>query len=140
MGDWVRVCATSELLPGEKAVAWDGGTAILVFKPRLVRALPIDVGQYAAGHAAFPQETTADQFFTEEQWESYRKLGQTIADSLRGLPGLPAATPQEAQALLARMRHLLGDIAVTLMRDPRAELRDTRVLQQAMDRAANALA
>lgn len=30
MGDWVRVCATSELLPGEKTVAWDGGTAILV--------------------------------------------------------------------------------------------------------------
>lgn len=27
---WVRVCATSELLPGETCVAWDGDTAILV--------------------------------------------------------------------------------------------------------------
>ncbi|HST46046.1 MAG TPA: Rieske 2Fe-2S domain-containing protein, partial [Luteimonas sp.] len=30
MPDWIRVCATSELLPGETAVAWDGDTAILV--------------------------------------------------------------------------------------------------------------
>lgn len=27
---WVRVCATSELLPGEQRVAWDGDTPILV--------------------------------------------------------------------------------------------------------------
>ena len=30
MSGWVRVCATSELLPGESRVAWDGDTAILV--------------------------------------------------------------------------------------------------------------
>ena len=30
MGDWIRVCATSELLPGECTVAWDGDTAIVV--------------------------------------------------------------------------------------------------------------
>ena len=30
MGDWVFVCATSQLLPGESAVAWDGDTPILV--------------------------------------------------------------------------------------------------------------
>jgi len=30
MTDWVRVCATGELLPGESAVAWDGDTPILV--------------------------------------------------------------------------------------------------------------
>jgi 3-phenylpropionate/trans-cinnamate dioxygenase ferredoxin subunit len=28
---WVRVCAQSELLPGEFKVAWDGDTAIAVF-------------------------------------------------------------------------------------------------------------
>ncbi len=28
---WIRVCATSELLPGEMQVAWDGDTPILVF-------------------------------------------------------------------------------------------------------------
>jgi 3-phenylpropionate/trans-cinnamate dioxygenase ferredoxin component len=30
MNHWTRVCATHELLPGEKTVAWDGDTAILV--------------------------------------------------------------------------------------------------------------
>ena len=30
MSDWIRVCATSELLPGETRVAWDGDTPILV--------------------------------------------------------------------------------------------------------------
>ncbi len=30
MGDWVFVCATSQLLPGETTVAWDGDTPILV--------------------------------------------------------------------------------------------------------------
>jgi 3-phenylpropionate/trans-cinnamate dioxygenase ferredoxin subunit len=31
VGDWVFVCATSQLLPGEMSVAWDGDTAIAVF-------------------------------------------------------------------------------------------------------------
>ena len=30
MTDWIRVCATHELLPGEMRVAWDGDTPILV--------------------------------------------------------------------------------------------------------------
>ena len=30
MTAWVRVCAESELLPGETRVAWDGDTPILV--------------------------------------------------------------------------------------------------------------
>lgn len=29
--EWVRVCATSELLPGEMRLAWDRDTPILVF-------------------------------------------------------------------------------------------------------------
>lgn len=28
---WTRVCAASELLPGEMQIAWDGDTAIVVF-------------------------------------------------------------------------------------------------------------
>lgn len=31
MSNWIRVCATSELAPGENAVAWDGDTPIIVF-------------------------------------------------------------------------------------------------------------
>lgn len=31
MGDWVRVCTTGELLPGEYKVVYDGDTPIAVF-------------------------------------------------------------------------------------------------------------
>ncbi len=36
------------------------------------------VTQYLTAHPTFPHETTADQFFKEEQFESYRRLGQHI--------------------------------------------------------------
>jgi hypothetical protein len=36
---------------------------------------PLDVVHYATANAAFPHETTADQFFSESQFESYRALG-----------------------------------------------------------------
>ena len=39
----------------------------------------MDVLSYATTHAQFPHETTANQFFTESQFESYRALGFEIA-------------------------------------------------------------
>ena len=40
---------------------------------------PADVVARARRHPAFPHESTADQFFDEAQWESYRRLGEHIA-------------------------------------------------------------
>jgi hypothetical protein len=37
-----------------------------------------DLLQYARSHPAFPQEPTADQFFDEAQFESYRELGYQL--------------------------------------------------------------
>lgn len=37
------------------------------------------VGQYRSDHLGFPHESTADQFFSEDQFESYRLLGQHVA-------------------------------------------------------------
>lgn len=55
----------------------DGDTGILlVFKPSIVGTEPPDVLQYKARNQKFPQQSTADQFFDEAQWESYRRLGQ----------------------------------------------------------------
>lgn len=53
--------------------------AIVLLKPCVIEGAPADVVQYAHAHPSFPQEPTADQFFDEAQWESYRKLGLTIA-------------------------------------------------------------
>ena len=57
-------------------------TLLLVVKPRLTKDAPLDLIQYQATHAAFPQESTLDQFFDEAQWESYRKLGALNGDGL----------------------------------------------------------
>jgi hypothetical protein len=35
--------------------------------------------QYKASHPTFPHESTGNQFYGEDQFESYRRLGQTIA-------------------------------------------------------------
>jgi len=40
---------------------------------------PSDVQQYANNHPEFPRQSTADQFFDEEQFESYRALGSHVA-------------------------------------------------------------
>jgi hypothetical protein len=55
----------------------DGDTGVLLFfKPALVGGEPADVTQYRTRNAAFPHETTVDQFYDEAQWESYRRLGE----------------------------------------------------------------
>ena len=39
----------------------------------------IGVEQYRAGNPTFPHETTLDQFFSEDQFEAYRRLGHHVA-------------------------------------------------------------
>jgi hypothetical protein len=48
---------------------------LLYLKASFTGDEPEDVQQYHAGCAAFPHESTADQFFSESQFESYRQLG-----------------------------------------------------------------
>jgi hypothetical protein len=37
--------------------------------------------QYKASHQSFPHETTGDQFYGEDQFESYRRLGHDVASA-----------------------------------------------------------
>lgn len=65
----------------------DGATAdsrLLYVKPSLFGDEAEDVLDYHRAHPDFPQETTADQFFDEAQWESYRRLGQHVAEKVFG--------------------------------------------------------
>jgi len=43
--------------------------------------LSADVASYWRQHAEFPNDTTADQFFTEQNVEAYRELGYAIASN-----------------------------------------------------------
>ncbi len=51
--------------------------AAVVANPSL-RRLPDDVWRYGDQHSTFPHQTTADQWFDELQFESYRALGEYI--------------------------------------------------------------
>ena len=55
---------------------------VVLLKPHLLADTSADVVQYAHANDSFPQESTADQFFDEAQWESYRKLGLGNAERL----------------------------------------------------------
>jgi hypothetical protein len=57
----------------------------------------VGVTQYRSVHPSFPHETTADQFFSEDQFESYRRLGRHIVRvSFRGTqPGDQAVSIAE---------------------------------------------
>lgn len=60
---------------------------VVVIKPRMVPDLPSDLVQYHASHGDFPQQPTADQFYDEAQWESYRKLGMELVKRVFGAGG-----------------------------------------------------
>lgn len=56
---------------------------VLVYiKPAFYGSEPRDIYEYAKAHPLFPHESTADQFFTESQFESYRMLGSHIMELL----------------------------------------------------------
>ncbi|GLS19740.1 hypothetical protein GCM10007874_27570 [Labrys miyagiensis] len=57
---------------------------LLLVKANLAPAVPADVTNYAVTHPDFPNESTIDQFFGDDQWESYRSLGENAARSLFG--------------------------------------------------------
>jgi hypothetical protein len=48
---------------------------IIYIKSSLTGKEPADVTTYKKRHSAFPHEDTANQWFTESQFESYRRLG-----------------------------------------------------------------
>ena len=61
----------------------EAGTLIYV-KPGFHGSEPPDIRAYAALHEQFPHESTADQWFSESQMESYRGLGSLIIGKLCG--------------------------------------------------------
>jgi hypothetical protein len=69
-------------------VGTDKGT-IVYLKPSLNGDEPPDILQYKRRKPDFPHETTVDQFFDEAQFESYRRLGEHMAnESFRRLENL----------------------------------------------------
>ena len=71
------------------------GTLIYI-KPSLSSDVSIDVMSYAIQHPDFPQQSTADQFFDEAQFESYRRLGFHVATTALADPAVKSLLAQQA--------------------------------------------
>ena len=54
---------------------------LIYLKASMCGIQPVDVREYALKNKTFPHQSTGDQFFNEEQFESYRKLGYEIAQT-----------------------------------------------------------
>ncbi|HST52181.1 MAG TPA: patatin-like phospholipase family protein [Pyrinomonadaceae bacterium] len=75
-----KFCAVGTICYKKK----DGETAvngtIIYIKPNIYGGEPADVFHYAKSNPAFPHESTADQMYSESQFESYRALGEYIVN------------------------------------------------------------
>ena len=68
---------------GYSKVDGDGTDGILVYiKPAFYGNEPRDIYQYAQSNQAFPHDPTADQWFDESQFESYRMLGAHVMERI----------------------------------------------------------
>ncbi len=63
---------------------------LILLKPRLCGLEMADLLDYYRINPKFPQQTTGDQFFDEAQWESYYRLGLTIAELVFADPQIAA--------------------------------------------------
>ncbi|HYH20421.1 MAG TPA: patatin-like phospholipase family protein [Azospirillum sp.] len=69
---------------------------ILYVKPSYFGDMPVDVRAYAEAHEDFPHESTGDQWFSESQFESYRRLGYFLMSTLGDPPDGPGGGTLEA--------------------------------------------
>ena len=81
------------------------GTVVYI-KSSLTGDEPADVLNYKKQHPVFPHDSTTDQWFTESQFESYRRLGHHVCFSVFEPAGkVPLVDCTDAQDAQARERH-----------------------------------
>jgi hypothetical protein len=104
-----RYCAIADIHYEAADPAGRPGTLVYI-KPAICRepppVAPIDINTYARLSPDFPHETTADQWFTESQFESYRALGEDVVSAIAG--HRPCSSTDELER---RVAEYLGDEA-----------------------------
>jgi hypothetical protein len=81
----------------------DGSSGTLIYlKTTLLKDVSFKVKGYAAQDPDFPDQSTADQFFDEVQFEAYRELGYSIAEKMLDSP-LPDDAGVQPQGTLGEL-------------------------------------
>ncbi len=83
--------------PGEKPDDRLYVGKVIYIKSSLTGDEPVDVMSYAKEHDAFPHDMTTNQWFTESQFESYRRLGDHIVSGVFPVQAPPANREQVVQ-------------------------------------------
>jgi len=90
-GDPTLYCSVGKIHYGDIDDCQPDGLLIYI-KPTITGKESADVLNYERQHPEFPHESTADQWFSESQFESYRALGEyEITQILKKLDGEPKA-------------------------------------------------
>jgi hypothetical protein len=78
----IRYSCVDKQDPRHKDEDYDG--QLIYIKAFLSGTEPVDVYNYAKTHPSFPHESTANQMYSESQFESYRELGLHLMKMLCG--------------------------------------------------------
>ncbi len=115
-------CVTGRVCYSHADAACEDGLLIYV-KPMMVGNENADVVNYSRGHPEFPHQSTSDQFFDEDQFESYRALGYATAHGafstmLAGLRASAAAPRTRSQRVDQVSKHYLARLVHADVRVP----------------------
>jgi hypothetical protein len=80
---------------------WPEKGTIVYLKSALIKELDVRAKGYRGAHPEFPNQTTGDQFFDEEQFEAYREVGFRICNQMIGDLDLPKLFAKGRPALAA---------------------------------------
>ncbi len=129
----IRYSAADEMAP-------DG--TLVYLKASLTGDEPEDLLNYAARHVGFPHESTANQWFGESQFESYRMLGYHEVSELLRAAGVRELTEAELRDYRELDQLNIESVFVALRRawhppsaaEPRSFTRHTEKLVEIYDR------
>jgi hypothetical protein len=72
----------SIIYPGERPEEPEKCGVLIYIKATMIEKLPSDLYAYKAENPEFPDQSTLDQFFDEDQFEAYRELGYRLTKQM----------------------------------------------------------
>ncbi len=114
------------------AAALDRTGYIIVVKPMRGGSETVDVRQYGFENGDFPQQTTADQWFDESQFESYRKLGELSVRQVVAEASESALRRREEADQYEELETDAADVLYRLRRGALPTGQDIRLLFEAL--------
>ncbi|MCW5960249.1 MAG: patatin-like phospholipase family protein [Pyrinomonadaceae bacterium] len=118
-------CAVADIRYSEVDGTKREEDGILIYiKPTIRGDEPIDILQYKIKNGAFPHESTADQMYSETQFESYRGLGFHMLDTICAGQGDASAKVDDLLTLVAKANDFMRDEKARIDAENKEKLRE----------------